>query len=232
MRISYERQEGIANPEQFRDLTVELIGCGGIGSWAGLTLAKLGVRAFSLHDGDEVEAHNLPNQAFDQPKRSISKVDALKQRIRAINKDTTVLAYHEFCEPDSPIGLSNLVIMGVDSLETRARLWGTAISSSREWTHYIDGRLGGEACELYTIRQGDQQAYSSYLPTLKIPKEEQYEAPCTAGSAVHSSGGIGMLIGSTLRRILTDEFDWERDFQQYFDFRLWKSLPAYVEYGG
>ena len=64
IRKVFTRQTGILHPEIAAKTRVCIVGCGGIGSWTALFLAKLGIAGFELYDEDLVELHNLPNQLF------------------------------------------------------------------------------------------------------------------------------------------------------------------------
>jgi len=56
------RQLDIADPSQFRDKPVTVIGAGGIGAATVVALAKTGFENITVYDFDTVEEHNLPNQ--------------------------------------------------------------------------------------------------------------------------------------------------------------------------
>jgi tRNA A37 threonylcarbamoyladenosine dehydratase len=58
------RQLDIADPSQFKDKPVTVIGAGGIGAAMVVALAKTGFENITVYDFDTVEEHNLPNQLF------------------------------------------------------------------------------------------------------------------------------------------------------------------------
>jgi len=51
--------------EKLRTRIVTIAGCGAIGSWTSLFLAKMGVRMFSLFDFDIIEEHNRSTQLWE-----------------------------------------------------------------------------------------------------------------------------------------------------------------------
>jgi tRNA A37 threonylcarbamoyladenosine dehydratase len=79
---------------------VAVIGVGGVGSWAVEALARSGVGALTLVDGDDVCLSNTNRQlpalmgAYGQP-----KVEVLAQRARAINPAVRVHALERFLTP-------------------------------------------------------------------------------------------------------------------------------------
>jgi tRNA A37 threonylcarbamoyladenosine dehydratase len=56
------RQLDIADPSQFKDKPVTVIGAGGIGAATVVALAKTGFENIAVYDFDRIEPHNLPNQ--------------------------------------------------------------------------------------------------------------------------------------------------------------------------
>lgn len=67
-----------------------IIGCGGVGSWAGLGLALAGVPNLYLVDHDRVEKSNLNRTPYRECDVGIYKVNALAALIAERRKDTRV----------------------------------------------------------------------------------------------------------------------------------------------
>lgn len=89
---------------------VLVVGCGGLGSWTSLIMAKSGWKDFVLVDPDVVEEKNLSNQAYFPEDVGLRKVDALKRKLEALG--ASVEAYPERIEdvidslPDFPLALA------------------------------------------------------------------------------------------------------------------------------
>ena len=75
------RQLDLVKPEAL-ETPVHLVGCGGIGSFVALALAKLGCPHLCLYDDDRVEEHNVPNQLFRLSDVGRPKVEALAEVLR------------------------------------------------------------------------------------------------------------------------------------------------------
>ena len=58
--IYFLRQLDIADPCQFKDKPITVIGAGGIGAATVVALAKTGFENITVYDFDKVEEHNLP----------------------------------------------------------------------------------------------------------------------------------------------------------------------------
>ena len=63
---------------------VVVVGCGGLGSWTSLIMAKSGWREFVLVDPDVVEEKNLQNQAYFPEDVGLPKVVALKRKLESL----------------------------------------------------------------------------------------------------------------------------------------------------
>lgn len=66
---------------------IHIIGCGAVGSLVADTLARMGLTKITLYDFDTVESHNIANQLYTEADINRLKVDALAERMLAINPD-------------------------------------------------------------------------------------------------------------------------------------------------
>ena len=85
--IMYDRQAslGIKPPNE-----VSIIGCGGVGAWAGIDLALAGVSKITLFDNDKLEIHNLNRVPFRPEDVGKLKTEVLQKFIKKVRPDTTV----------------------------------------------------------------------------------------------------------------------------------------------
>lgn len=67
------------------ETTVLILGVGGVGSWVATALCQSGIERFILVDDDVVEPSNLNRALYSKIDVGRSKVDALADRLRAIN---------------------------------------------------------------------------------------------------------------------------------------------------
>lgn len=74
-----------------RDLSILVVGCGGVGGYAIEALARLGVNNFTLVDNDKVDYTNFNRQIIaSENNLNKSKVEAFKERIKNINEDAKI----------------------------------------------------------------------------------------------------------------------------------------------
>lgn len=126
----FERLVGADALARLRRSRVLIVGLGGVGSWAVEALARSGLGALTLMDGDDVCVTNTNRQlhavldTIGQPKARV-----LADRVRAINPDCEVRARAEFFHRtaeaapfDEPL---DLVIDCVDGVMAKATLIGS-----------------------------------------------------------------------------------------------------------
>lgn len=126
-----ERVYGPSPAQAFRKLHVIVVGMGGVGSWATEALARAGVGALTLVDGDTSEESNTNRQchALDG-NYGRGKAELMGERVRLINPDCKVTVIGEVLEPGRmdeqlPQG-ADALIDAIDSLKAKASLiaWG------------------------------------------------------------------------------------------------------------
>jgi len=111
----FSRNSGILETAHMLDKKVIIVGCGSVGSFVALELARSGVGSFLLVDNDTLAYHNLCRHQCGLEDVGKFKVNALKQRIQHINP-TVIIETHQdiletvskttfdaFCTPDTII---------------------------------------------------------------------------------------------------------------------------------
>lgn len=199
MKSDYWRQLNFYNPDNDRN-SVLVIGAGALGSYVTFGLARMGVRDISVIDFDKVEAHNLPNQFFAESiledGSEIFKVLALKKTIDFIVPNNTIRCFADDIKLSELNRRSwNVIFVTVDSMEVRQWIWNNMKDKTRL---IIDGRIGGQFANVYTIVTGHFDA-SNYYNT-QLPTDEEVDKiaplPCSGRSVVDISMGVaGEMVG-------------------------------------
>lgn len=111
---------------RLRAAHVAVVGIGGVGSWAAEALARSGVGALTLIDLDHVAESNLNRQVHAlECTLGQTKVQAMAQRIAAIDPGCTVRPVEAFAEPDTvatTIPACDLVLDCIDAVRAKAAL--------------------------------------------------------------------------------------------------------------
>lgn len=100
---------------------IHIIGCGSVGSTVAELLTRLGLTKITLYDFDMVEEHNLANQMFTLEDVHKPKVEALTQRMQAINP---AIKHDLKTVPDGWKGekLSGYIFLCVDNIDLRREI--------------------------------------------------------------------------------------------------------------
>lgn len=145
--IPYEtlvlRNAGYVPPavqQRLGEVRVLVAGCG-MGSVLAEVLLRLGVRHLHLVDGDVVDGHNLNRQDFTAADLGRTKVEALRERLLAINPAATIAASNTLVGPDNAMALvagcdvvldtiDFLSLGGIVALHDAARAQGRPVLSA------------------------------------------------------------------------------------------------------
>lgn len=96
----FSREELLLGPEKLQKLKasrVAVFGAGGVGGYAIEALARSGIGALDLIDGDTVSLTNINRQLFAlESTLGMQKVEAAARRVKEINPDCEVGAYPLF----------------------------------------------------------------------------------------------------------------------------------------
>lgn len=99
--------------------------------------------------------------------------------------------------------LSGIVISGVDSMASRQMIW-EKVKFNINVPLYIDGRIGGEVLQVFTIQPSQIEDIELYESTL-FPDSEAAELPCTARSIIYTGFGEAAFICSQLKKWIKRE---------------------------
>ena len=212
--MDYLRQLDIFDPKNFV-WPVNIIGLGGIGSAVSLALVKLGVSELRLWDNDVLEEHNIPNQLiYRMNDAGQSKIAATTELLKSHNKELRIREMGVF---DSASAIDGLVVSAVHSMEKDAEgregrigIWKAVKNNPKNNSMvplYLDGRLGGEILELFTIRPFILKDIEIYEQSL-FPDSEAAQLPCTARAVIHPALVIAGLVAAQITR-------WSRK-ERYF----------------
>lgn len=196
--ITYADQTGFFDPNNFT-WPVHVIGVGGIGSAVLLPLVKLGLKTeLHLWDPDIVEPHNIPAQLiYRRSDIGMVKVEAAAEMLEPYKEPACTVVTHQE-RVDESTQLSGVVIAGVDSMAARHAIW-KAVQFNIDVPLYMDGRIGGERAQLFTLNPFDHQAGEFYSQWL-FDDSEAAPLPCAERTVIHPPVVLaGLMIGQLTR---------------------------------
>lgn len=194
--MDFWRQLNIIDPALL-DVPIHVIGVGGIGSPTVFALTKMGCQNITVYDDDFIEFHNLPNQMFGGKDLGKLKTQSLKE----ICMDFNDVELHTKEEKFNTRDVSGIVISGVDSMESRADIWKLLKYNTRV-PLYIDARMGGEICRIYSVNPLSPSSIEFYESTLY---GDAAELPCTARAVIYNVFMIASLISNQVKKHVKGE---------------------------
>lgn len=198
--MDFWRQLDVVSPEDLSQLSVTIIGAGGIGSPTTLALAKMGVENITVYDDDSVELHNLPNQLYRFGDLGKTKVEGLKDICQDFAGVLIDIKPERLNRQHS---LSGVVVSGVDTMSSRKEIW-QRVKYNPAVQIYVEARMGAEVCRIHTVKPCDPSDVKWYETTL-YSDEEAVEAPCTARAIIYCSFMIGALVANQVKKFARAE---------------------------
>ena len=221
------------------EMKVILAGIGGIGSWAGLLLSRLGLGSLSIYDGDVVDSTNLAGQFYTKEDESKSKVTALTTALRRFSNfysvNTWASNFTEYCNP------GKVMICGFDNMAARRvffESWHRNLlryqSRDSEFNPkeflFIDGRLAAEELQVFCLRGDDEYSINKYRNEYLFLDEEAEPTLCSYKQTSFMANMIGGIIANLFVNFVTNLCDvpLERDlpfFTSYSaDYMIFKTV--------
>jgi molybdopterin/thiamine biosynthesis adenylyltransferase len=210
--------------ERASQTTVLLLGSGGIGSWVGFALARIGY-PFMVYDFDLVEDHNLGGQLFNTSHVGMLKTEALEEVVKKFSgQDVTIYRDGKYTDksPSNPV-----IIAAFDNMAARKlafEKWEEALNEAPDEDKnefiFIDGRLLAEDYRIYAVTS-DKDRVAAYKTTL-FSDDVQDNIQCTLKATTHCSMSIaGDIIG-----VLNNHIAGIDELKQYG--AVLKEIPAQI----
>lgn len=170
--------------DRIKEQHIMLAGCGGIGSWTGLLLARLQPDRLFLYDPDTVEAVNMAGQLYETAHFGELKVSSLANVVQRFSSFNRVFTVPDRYSLDK--GTSNVMICGFDNMEARATFFDAWCLHVNEQTleHkreclFLDGRLAAEEFQVLCIRGDDVYNIDRYRKEFLFSDAEAEETVCS-----------------------------------------------------
>ncbi|XP_072947659.1 ubiquitin-like modifier-activating enzyme 5 [Epargyreus clarus] len=217
--MALKRMGIVDNYERIRDLSVAVVGVGGVGSVTAEMLTRCGIGKLILFDYDKVELANM-NRLFFQPHQAgLSKVDAAAATLQAINPDvaidaynyniTTVENFQKFCDTISTGSLKGgpveLVLSCVDNFEARMAINTACNELNQRWfeSGVSENAVSGH---IQFIVPGETACFACAPPLVVASKIDEKtlkrEGVCAASLPTTMGIVAGFLVQNTLKYLL------------------------------
>lgn len=181
-------------------MPVNIIGCGAIGSFVALELAKMGVTRLKVWDDDVVSIENMNNQFYrfkdiDKPK-ALALYDLVKEFT-----GVDLFAYERLFTPEDAAGLQGLVISAVDTMSARRMIFDAVLDQPNAVKMIIDPRMSAEFYQQYTVDMNNSAWYEKVL----FADSEAVPTPCTAKSTIYTATLAAGMVVKTVKNIIMEQ---------------------------
>lgn len=214
--------------ERLKNTYILLLGAGGIGSWVGFALSRIGCN-FTVFDMDSVEVHNLGGQLFNTNHINKLKTESLKEVCNLFSgAENTIRTSGKYTEESFT---NPIVIAAFDNMAARKLAftkWKQLVLDSTEEEKkdclFLDGRLLAEDYQVYCVTS-DPNKIAEYEKTL-FDDAEVEEVLCTLKATTHCSMGIASdIIGCLTNFIANRSYGFDA---RELPFRITKSISLYT----
>ncbi|CAD0194496.1 unnamed protein product [Chrysodeixis includens] len=217
--MALKRMGIVNNYEKIREMSVAVVGVGGVGSVTAEMLTRCGIGKLILFDYDKVELANM-NRLFFQPHQAgLSKVDAAAATLQTINPDVTIDAYNynittvdnfqNFCDTISTGSLTggpvDLVLSCVDNFEARMAINTACNELNQKWfeSGVSENAVSGH---IQFIIPGETACFACAPPLVVASKIDERtlkrEGVCAASLPTTMGIVAGFLVQNTLKYLL------------------------------
>lgn len=160
-------RQGDIIPFTIQDLSVLLIGVGGIGSNVAHMLASMGITDMTLIDPQDVALENTYPGWFRWGDVGSSKVRAVAYRLQEEFGVSDNIIYERDKFINLYAGSYDVVVVSTDSLTSRREAWEIYLAEGERqgkplWNLWIDARMGGTNAEVYALTRDDPELISGY----------------------------------------------------------------------
>lgn len=212
MSISFIRQMDVINPALFEH-EINVIGAGATGSWAVLFLAKMGFKIINVWDFDEVEDHNLPNQAFQLKSVGKSKAEEIK-RIVDTASDVEINVFNEAFEGGDTV--NGVVFVLTDTMKSRSEIWMESLKYNPNVKLVIETRMDYNGGRVYTVDPMNMTHIQKYEETLYTDEEATTAGPSACGA----TATIVTTAVDIVSHAIWNMINWFNDEQYYNELLL------------
>lgn len=191
-----------------RQSRVTIIGCGGIGSWTALMIARLCPKQIVLYDDDTVENINMAGQFFSTDNINEYKTTAVARNLKKYASYFNTLGLSTKFTEES--GITDIVITCLDNMTTRRTAFNTwkrrvAKSSHPDKCLFIDGRLAAEVLQVFSVTGDDANGIRRYESTL-FNDNEATEERCSYRQTSFMANMIGSFIANVFVNFISAKY--------------------------
>lgn len=199
MDVRYERNIPALTEEEclaLQNKRALVVGCGGLGGHIIDMLARIGVGALRVVDGDVFEPSNLNRQLLSEvPLLGVKKAQAAADRIARVNPQIQVDAVEEFLTEANVLDLitgCDVVLDALDNILTRKLL---AEACAKAGIPYVYGAISGWVAQAAVSMPGDGLIDMLFPEEIEIRDKSVLSFTPALCAAMQTSLCVKLLVG-------------------------------------
>lgn len=199
MDVRYERNISALTEEEclaLQNKRALVVGCGGLGGHIIDMLARIGVGALRVVDGDVFEPSNLNRQLLSEvPLLGVKKAQAAADRIARVNPQIQVDAVEEFLTEANVLDLitgCDVVLDALDNILTRKLL---AEACAKAGIPYVYGAISGWVAQAAVSMPGDGLIDMLFPEEIEIRDKSVLSFTPALCAAMQTSLCVKLLVG-------------------------------------
>ena len=214
---AHQRFSTVLPLRMVKNVTVALVGAGGLGNWIWRVLLGMGFTNLYLFDDDTVGPENIGPQAHNLVDVGYPKVEAVRRAalaFRGVNIRTFNQRVRTFGEISSCMGCDPDVVIGATDSTTfrNSMIQDIQICHADETQLFIDLRMSLGDWNAYittpklfsTDRAMFAQLLREYSAGACFTEEEAVHEPCTARAITYTGANVASYVGAFLHWWLTE----------------------------
>jgi hypothetical protein len=176
------RQQRYFDPHNHKNIPIDIIGLGAVGSYVAWFLSKTGMKNLSFWDHDKIEDHNIPNQCFLEEHTNMLKVQAAGMMTK-LGSGLTPKENKKKVKKGGSFRFGKIVFLLVDSMKARKEIWDEFLKFKLATELVVETRMGVDSCRVYSINPCNQNHIDKWEKTL-YTDEESSESLCGAAESI------------------------------------------------
>ena len=174
-----------------------VVGCGGLGGYIIELLARVGVGALTVVDGDVFDETNLNRQLLSaEAVLGMNKAKAAAERVFSINTGVSVTPVEAFMTEQNVLGFLDGCDLVVDALDSAGARQILADACTEKDLVLVHGAISGWGAQATVISPGSGVFDKLYPPrAVSAPKKGNLSFIAAACASVQASEAVKLLCG-------------------------------------
>lgn len=164
------RQLNYFDPTKHKNIPIDIIGLGAVGSYLSWIIHKVGMENVTLWDHDSIGEHNIANQCFLTSHIGQNKVEAVRD-MTVMGSGITPKTHVKKVSKGESFTFGKIVFLLVDSMKSRKEIWENFLKFKLTTELVIEVRMDVDICRIYTINPSSQRHIDKWEKTLYTDQE-------------------------------------------------------------